>query len=88
MSIKKSWKKTLVGAVVATGLLTIAGCGPKEFVEGYVIEEYGNISKLVDSKDPFINAEALKLKNPVYGTYNRVDGPQKCLSRAIVLIKY
>jgi len=73
MAIKKSLKKTLAGAAIAAGLLTIAGCGPRDFVEGKVIEEYGNISKIVDSKNPFLNPEDLDLKNPVYGLKVETD---------------
>ena len=66
MAIKKSWKKILAGAAITAGILTLSGCGPEEFIEGEVIEEYGNIPKMIDSKNSF-GDENQDLKNPFYG---------------------
>lgn len=70
--MKKSLK-TLGVIALATGTIMLVGCKPSDFVEGEVIQEYGNIAKMVDSGTPSFDKESLDLKNPFYGLKVKTD---------------
>ena len=61
--------KGTLGALVFSTIFVLTGWDlkPKVFVKGTVIEEYGNISRIVESSGALFGNESVKLGNPNYG---------------------
>ena len=68
-------KKTL-GTIVLATAIGLAGCSPKpkDYIEGTVVREYGNVARVVESSGALFGNESVKLGNPNYGLV--VETPQ------------
>ncbi len=68
--------RKILTSLILAGTLGVVGCGikPENFVEGRVLSEYGNISRIEESSGALFGNESVKLGNPNYGL--RVETPQ------------
>ncbi len=61
--------KQKLRTIVLVTAIGLAGCSPKpkDYIEGTVVKEYGNVARIVESSGALFGNESVKLGNPNYG---------------------